>query len=680
MARPKPDPGVTFPRWTIVAAGASVAAAGLAVYANSFFGPFVFDDLLSIPGNVTLHSFQTALMPPGGGLTVSGRPIVNLSLAVNYAISADQVWSYHAANLLIHLLAGLCLFGIIRRTLASQPARLGSPGALRRAENATFVAWAVALLWTVHPLQTESVTYLVQRAESLMGLFYLSTLYCFIRAAESGQTGVPIKGRPEPDGASQWFVGSVVACFLGMATKEVMVSAPVIVLLYDRTFLAGSFRNAWRTRGRYYCAMASSWILLGGLVLGASNRGGTAGVGVGISFWAYGATQFQALAHYLWLSFWPHPLVIDYGVRWAQSVWAVISYALGIGVLLVATLVALARRPAFGFLGAWFFAILAPTALVPGTRQTLAEHRMYLALVPVMVVLVLGLRASLGRRAGGGVLVVALLFACLTVERNGDYRSDEVLWGGAVAARPENAAARNNYGNILSRQGHTDQALVQYAEAIRISPRYAEAYFNAGNALAGIGRLPEAIDRFQEAIVLDPNDAEAHDHLGAALVQAGRRVEGIRHYEAALRLRPSSPDYHNDLGNALRADGRIQEAVGEYRSALRLKPDFAAAHNDLGNAYREGDRQADAIAEYQEALRINPSLPEVRNNLGISLLLSGRTPEAIAQFESALRDNPRLGQVHRNLAIALESTGRSQEAAGQYEQARRLGADTPPGN
>src|SRR6185312_11084012 len=174
------------------------------------------------------------------------RPVLNLSLAVNYAISGPDPWSYHALNLAIHVGAALCLFGLIRRTAG--PALL---------------AFAVALLWAVHPLQSEAVMYIVQRAESMMALFYLLTMYGFVR----GLQGVH---------RTAWLAVSWTACLLGMGTKEVMVSAPVIVFLYDRTFAAGTFAEAWRLRKRYYLALAATWIpLLAFVARTGGNRGGT---------------------------------------------------------------------------------------------------------------------------------------------------------------------------------------------------------------------------------------------------------------------------------------------------------------------------------------------------------------------------------------------------------------------
>ena len=689
--------------------------AGLAAYANSFFGPFIFDDLLSIPQNPTIHGFLSSLVPPGGGLTVSGRPILNLSFAFNYALSGDDVWSYHALNLLIHLLAGVTLFGIIRRTLnGRQPPGETTPIDIfgLPADDGTFVAFSIALLWTLHPLQTESVTYLVQRGESLMGLAYLLTLYCFIRGSEAGGKKLP-SGKVAANKVNVWFVSSLVACMVGMATKEVMVSAPLIVLLYDRTLLGRKFSM----RGMAHSKPISPYALprhgchLRGLVIHSANRGGTAGFGAGVGFWTYAATQFQAICHYISLSFWPRPLIIDYGVEWTQSVAQIIPYAIVISLLLVATGVSLVRRPALGFLGVCFFAILSPTSLIPGTRQTLAEHRMYLSLAPVMVLVVLAIYRLLGRRGGIVVAAAAIGLGCMTSQRNTVYQSDVSIWQDVVSKRPGNAAAHNNYGNILDRDGQPKAALMQYDDAIRIDPAYADASYDAGNTLRKLGRFSEAIARYQEALRAKPNLPDAQTALGGALEEAGRPAEAFSHYEAALRIdpnyteadnrlglalthmgrlpeavarfesalriNPNLADVHNNLGSALQAAGRPQEAQAQYEEALRLAPDYAAAHNNLGNLYRTADRQPEAIAQYELALETESASPEIHNNLGISLLIAGRTQDGIAQFESALRLNPNLAQVHLNLAIALGSIGRADEAADHYEAAKRLGAAVP---
>jgi protein O-mannosyl-transferase len=655
---PPREPDASRPAILLVAV--ALAFAALAVYSNSFAGPFIFDDLASIPENPTIRQFATALSPPGGGQTVTSRPVLNLTFALNYALSGERIWSYHAVNLLIHILAGLTLFGVVRRTLATR----------RSASDATLTAMFVALLWLLHPLQTESVTYVVQRAESLMGLFYLLTLYCFIRGAD---------GKEQGGSSRAWFALAFVSCLLGMCTKEVMVSAPVIVLLYDRTFLAGSFRAAWQRRGSVYLWLAATWVPLAALVLHGANRGGSAGFGVAISFWEYIATQFQAVAHYLWLVVWPHPLILDYGAQAATSVWDVAPYAIVVALLIAATAWALVHRPVLGFLGAWFFAILAPTSLVAVVRQTLAEHRMYLALAPVIVLLVLALQSWLGRRAWQFVAVVAAAcFAALTLARNTDYRSDETILLDTVAKRPGNAAAQNNLGNVLAHSNRAEAAIPYYDAALRIKPDYADVHFNAGNALTKLGRLPEAVAHYDKAVRLEPNFADAHDGLGLALGLEGRLPEAIEQLEQAVRIDPEQPDSRRNLGDVLRMSGRLPEALTQYEEAVRLAPDSAQAHCNLGNALREAERLPEAVGQYEKAVQLDPAQPSTQNDLGIVELMSGRTQEAIGHFEKAILLNPGLAQVHLNLAAALTSAGRNDEAASQTEAARRLGASIPP--
>ena len=243
-----------------------------------------------------------------------------------------QPWGYHALNLAIPILAGLVLFGIVRRTL------LRPIMAERFGEQATPLALAIALIWTVHPLQTEAVTYVVQRAESLMALFYLLTLYCFIRGVES-------------KGSGKWHALSLSACLLGMGCKEVMVSAPLTVLLYDWLFVAGSLWEALSKRSWLYAGLAASWVVLGYLVAKEGNHGGAGGFGTEVPWWTYALTQCHAIIYYLKLSVWPSPLVFDYGAATINQVRQALPYALVLAGLAAGTVIALRRRRTIGFLG-----------------------------------------------------------------------------------------------------------------------------------------------------------------------------------------------------------------------------------------------------------------------------------------------------------------------------------------
>jgi len=625
-------------RFETAAAAGAIFLAAAAAYHNSFGGPFVYDDWGAIVNNRTIRwlgSLGQVLSPPSGGATVSGRPLLNFSFALNYAGGGLRVGGYHAVNAAIHLLAGLTLFGIVRRTLG----RLEGWAA-----SSAWTAAAVALLWTAHPLQTEAVTYVAQRAESLMGLFYLLTLYCFVRYADPTSSGGLRGGTPQAfrcptaDGqrkpwrlplrnhSIRWDWLSVACCLLGMATKEVMLTAPLIVLLYDRTFAAGGFRAAWERRRGYYLVLGATWLLLGGLAISARNRGGSAGFSDPAVAAGYWAAQSPAIVRYLRLAFWPAPLVFNYGFErsWGEHLGETLPYFLAVATLIGATVVALRNRPALGFLGAAFFAILAPTCLVPIVRQTAAEHRMYLALAPVVVLAVCGGQRLLerwgvrGRSAFAACLVAAALLAALTSRRNRVYRSELTLWQDTVAKRPDNAWARNNLGVLLGEDGQVAEARVQLEAAVRLDPVNALAQKNLGNVLARSGHKGEALGRFREAVRLQPDDPEIRNDFGISLDQWGQSTEAIGQLREAARIKPDYPEAQNNLGLVLDHSGQSAAAIACFREALRLRPGYAEAHNNLGVALDRAKRIPEAIAEFEAALRIDPGYAAARTNLGIA--------------------------------------------------------------
>jgi len=642
----------------VVLSAVVIVIAGLAAYEGSFGCPFVFDDRQSIVENPTIRHLwplgEVISMPHDAGYTVAGRPVVNFTLALNYALSGTDVWSYHGLNLAIHLCAGLVLFGVVRRTLR-QPLLRDRFGA-----HATSLAWAVALLWTVHPLQTEAVTYVVQRVESLMGLMYLLTLYAFIRATE-------------PPGWRRWSVVAVVACLIGMAAKEVMVTAPILVLLYDRTFVVGSFREAWRRRHWLYGALAATWIPLVWLVARTGwNRGGTSGFDVGIAPWAYWLTQFRAVACYLGLSAWPHPLVLDRETFWVHGVREVVPYALIVVPLVLGTGLALRRWPGVAFLGAAFFAILAPTSLMPGTIQMIVEHRMYLPLAAVITLGVMGLQALLGRRSYLAFGLLALAFGWLTLQRNHDYRSSVDLWQDTVAKCPANPRAHVNLGKALLDSGLAALAVDQYREALRLDPANVVARFNLGNALARQGRLAEACESYRAVLQLRPDFANAHFYLAELLARLGRQPEAVTQYEAALQLDPELADARCNLGNLLLSSSRIGEAIDQYTLALRIAPESPRIHYNLGNALVAASRLPEAVHAYEAALRLQPDYSAAQANLANALFQLGRTEEALAHFRDALRLEPDAADVRANFGVALLQLHRIKEAKEQFEQALRI--------
>ena len=658
---PAPSAATVALRRQILLAAGVIAAAAVAVYWNSLAGPFVFDDQPTIVNNPSIRHLWPpgqVLWPPSDSGGASGRPLLNLSLALNFAAGGLDVRGYHAVNLLLHALVALVLFGVVRRTLAALPDWRAS--SLR-------VAFTATLLWTVHPLLTESVTGIVNRAELLAALCFLLTFYGFIRAAE-GTTGPrttdhetagqmsPVVGGPWSGGREfrrswGWIGLSVAACLLGMASKEWMASAPLLVLLYDRTFVAGSFRAAWRQRRWLYRALAATWVVLALVMVASNHRNQTVGFGLGISAWSYALTQCFAIVRYLRLAVWPHPLVLDYARYLVPGLAAVLPQALALLALVLATVWALVRHPAAGFPGACFFALLAPSSsVVPLVTQTVAEHRMYLPLAAVMVGMVAAVHAVAGRRGLLVLLALAAGLGGLTVRRNRDYRTEFVVWNDVVTKWPDNARAQVRLGILLFEAGRVDEAIVHYRRALQAEPHNPDVLNSLGHALFEQRRLPEAIDCYERALQARPDFPEVHNNLGLALAESGRLAEAMDHYRAAIQLKPGYDKPHNNLGIALLQLGRLEAAAGQFAIATEINPHFADAQMNLGNVRFQAGRTAEAIDRYERAIRDQPGLADAHANLAVALASEGRTGEAIRECETVLRLEPGNPRAARMLA------------------------------
>jgi len=624
-------------RWSVVAA-LLLCAAGITVYANSFRGVFLFDDTHAIVANPHIRH----LWPIWGA---AGHPpsrlLVNVSLAVNYALGEYDTRGYHAFNLAVHVAAGLLLLGVVRRTLTSRPLRA------RFGRAALPLGLLTALIWLVHPLQTQAVTYVIQRAESMAGLFYLLTLYCAIRAFGSAHR-------------RRWYAAAAVACGCGMATKPVMVTCPLLVLLYDRTFAAGSVREALRRRRGLYWALTGCWVIL--LVLVAlSPASETAGFGMQrIRPWEYALTQPGVLLHYLRLTFLPIGLCLDYDWPVAHDPGDFLPQGLIVALLLAGALWAVGRNRPAGFAVGWSFLILAPTSSIMPLGDAAFEHRMYLPLAGIVALVVLSAyrlvekaAEKLGPRSlarhgviGLTAVLVSAVIAALgwaTINRNRGYHTAARMWRDVLAKRPDNARAHYGLAVAFDKQGRDDQAMLSYRRAIECNPRY----------------------------------ADAHNNLAVLLAQRGSFLEAAEHYRQALSARPNETETRFNLALALLKLGRLEEAANHYRKGLPTDPRNAVAHNNLGVALdRLGQRDA-AREEYALAVRLAPDYVEARGNLAAALAASGQIHQAIGHYRRALEQRPRSPRVHFRLAALLTREGEHAQASRHYRRAIRLRPDWP---
>ena len=612
-----------------------LVAAGCLTYANSLRGPFLFDDGLGIVQNTSLTPWNLwRVLHPGVELPVAGRPLVNLSLAANRAAGGLDVTGYHLVNIALHIACALLLFGIVRRTLEGV-----REAALR--DRAEWVAFASALIWIVHPLASEPVDYIIQRTESMMACCFLLTLYASIRSASSKRL--------------YWPAIAVTACAAGMACKESMVIAPLVVALYDVVFVFKSASAAIRRRWRFYAALACSWLLLA-LLVRSGPRSYSAGFNTRVGEWEYLVNQTVMVARYLLLAFWPRNLVLWYGPTTPLPLRdAIVPGVLVLG-LLAATVWALARRPAAGFLGAWVFMTLAPTSsFVPIATEVGAERRMYLPLMAIIVAVVIAaVRFWEGRPQGlqykpamAVLAVVVATLALLTAGRNREYRSPLGM-ATTVVERWPTGGSHDMLGVELSALNRHAEATKEFRLAVDTFPR---ARYHLGNELLAAGEPSEGVQQLREFIRDEPMLLEvisAHLKIGDALVRAKQWEAGIAEFRQVLSMTPSNADARTllvsadtEFGIELSQNGNHDEqALQLFHEAASLDPRNAAVRANLARALLIRNNPKAAETEAREAVSLDSQSASNRDLLGQALALQGDPDQAATEFQEALRLDP----------------------------------------
>ena len=651
-----------------------ISVIGVLVYLNSLHGAFVFDEYDWIINNPRIRHLWPPWAALFGGDSAS-RPLVSYSFAINYWISGLDPWSYHALNVLIHIIAALALYGIVRRTLLTDKLieRFGG--------SATALGLSVALIWMVHPLQTQSVTYVVQRCESMMGMFYLLCIYSSIRSYDSQRKML-------------WYGAAVAACIGGALSKQVVVTAPLMVLLYDFVFRTEPCRETLRRRWPLYAGLAATWPVLAITVV-ASPANLTAGFAVKtVSSWDYFKTELGVIVYYLRLSIWPRGLCLDYaGWPSARSFREVGPYFAIVAGLVIATILALIKRRPPAFLGLWFFGILSVTSTVMPYGDFVFEHRMYLPLAAPVAFVVLGchylaakLRARFSQAFNGhplrlsslGLIAVTIaicVLGFLTVRRNIDYSSPAAMWSDVVRKRPDNPRGHSNLGNSLMDLGQLEKATQEFTAAVNLDPEFEPAQNHLGMALYAEGRLNEAAGRLMEALALDPRDAGAHCNLGRVLADMGRNGEAVKEFVIASTIKPDFASTYFYLGLTYVNQNDFRNAIGSFQRAVMIDPGFEVAQTNLGMAYYSVGDLARAKRELLRATSLNPQDALAHCDLGRVFTDLGQTADAAAEFAQATRIKPDYAEAYLRYGYLLEKEGQIEDAKEQYRLAVQLRPD-----
>ncbi|MFN0022046.1 MAG: tetratricopeptide repeat protein [Pirellulaceae bacterium] len=594
-------------------------AATWCLYGGTMGYPFLFDDQPNIRDNEEIRSWNGIK----GMLASDGRPVAMLTFAGNYAVSKNFVWSYHLVNLLVHCAAGLTLYGLVRRTLlqggtgSQADEKVGFPresdvGLTASARShASSIALAISLLWLVHPLQTQAVTYIVQRMESLCSLLFLLSMYALVRGKSSARPAL-------------WYLLTIVSCWLGMGCKQTMTACPIILLLYDRIFLAGSWKNVaprwWVHAGTL---LSFGWLAWLTHVAIAGEEVASAGFGLReITGWEYLRSQGGVLLHYLRLVIWPDVLCFDYVWPKATEPLAIWPQCGAILALLLTSFWLLWKHPRLGLVAVSFFFILAPSSSIVPIADLAFEHRMYLPLACVLILLVLGLfqltsrlnlqPQQLAMLRTALVVLPAVLLGGRTMLRNRDYASEMGMWQLIARQRPANARAFKNIAHLHHHAGRRDLAIENYERAIELDPKSYVTFVEYGNIYYAERDYARALSLFRQAAVAGPDQALPLLNVALVLSKTGQMQEALDACDQAL-ARFKTPVSRQErkirawvLSTA--ADARLRNGEEALRLLKTLKPlknktdvdlldRYAAAFAETGDFAKAVDHEQRAIAD-----------------------------------------------------------------------------------
>lgn len=593
---------------------ALVVAAGIVAYANALTGTFVgFNAQRAIVDNPAIRSLSPVsramglhLIGPAAsadGGTLVRRPITSLSFALNYVVFGPDARWFQAVNLVIHLGCALLLFGLVRRT-PLPPASPSAQAANGRTER-TWVATAVAALWVAHPLTTESVTYVIQRPESLAALFALATLYAACRFFEDPRRLV-------------WATLALVTCAAGMATKENAAVVPVLVWLYGALF----FRHPFVPRSgriRFFLGLlAATWIVPAILVFLTLDD-------VAVDFRAermpsYFLAQPRVLLEYVYLALWPRTLhLYSNTTRFADlGLLEIVITGVMVGAAVLATLRGLVRRRPAAFLPAAFFLLLAPTSLI-ATNDIIQEHRAYLPLAAVLCALVLLVCRIVyrvcedprtARRTMVAITCAAVAaLAARTLARNADYRSEFAAYYPADLSMAHGALARHAavVGRWQEAENRLRATLALPEAAFASGPvhrRYdrGRAHNDLGAVLAAQGRFREARQEFEASVASEANLTPARINLAVVDAVLGEPHRAL----AELSQQHVAPEWERErllnLGAIAALDDNRDLARRSFRRVLELEPRTELASKNLEALAGEFRAQVDLVRDYDDAV------------------------------------------------------------------------------
>ncbi len=627
-----------------------IAVLGFLIYSNVYNNEFTFDDIPIIVENPAVRDIKNI---PLLWEKFNTRFLTGISFALNYATGGLRVAGYHIVNILIHVINAFLVYVFVR-TLLRAPYFRNIPISIQGGR----VAFFSALIFLSHPLQTQAVTYITQRATSLAVLFYLVTLICYLKAR--------LNQKPLLMGLA------FAAALAGSFSKEMTATIPLMLLTIEFFFFG---KGKPGIAGLAFFTIPV--IIFSALLLGRHDHS-LLSLGRQLTTTPFDPkylfTQITVLSTYLRLLVFPANQNLDYDYPLAAGFFEPrVLFSLFVLTALVGIAVSqFKKNRLISFCVAWFFLTTSVEFMACSIvqRDMIFEHYLYLPMIgfSIFISSALFLWLEKPKRVTVLMAVLILIFSILTYQRNSIWRNNMTLWQDVLAKSPHKARPYNNLGIAYAKKGDYDTAAIYYQKALELDPSMALVYVNLGVDYGKKGDYDKEIEYNQKALILDPTLVQAYSNVGLAYAQKGLYDEAFTYTQKAIELDPLYAPALSNLGLIYGQINHYEAALGLFEKAVNLNPNIAEIYGNLGLIHLKMGHVDKAIEAYQKAIVLNPSDVQVHNNLAILYDELQNPTKAIEYNQKAIAVNPQNAIAYNNLGLIYAKLGKVDEAIAHYQK------------
>lgn len=647
---------------------------GVGIYSNALNGPFLFDDSIFVVNNIAIRDISEVSKIWHALLPQPSRFVGLYSFALNYHFNELNVFAYHATNLAIHIMVSCLVWWFALLILST--AKVEKLGLVKHNEHVAFLA---ALVFCAHPVQTQAVSYISQRAASLATLFYLLSVCLYVKGRLSKRKiAIPVL----------CFTGSIVSGLLGMFTKEIVITLPMSIMLFEYFFLLKPREKPFSLKEKsvfivsVIVLIAFMFVIPYLFKMGVSNmlfgeKPSQSHQGDIINFWKYELTQLRVFSLFIKLMFIPWGQNFDYDFVLSKSLFEPVTFLCFLFAILVVTFAVKVKKKNLLVAYGMFWVFVTYSANLIPRANVIFEHKLYLISIGFCFALSAGLYYVLKdlKKFVWVMVCIVIALSLLTYNRNKVWGDEFLFWSDVVRKSPNKARPHNDLGLAYFKKGDFDSALEQYNRAIELDGTIEEAYNNRGVVYTKRMQNDLALADFNKAIEIRPRYADALNNRGVIYKRKGMFDMALRDYAEALRYNMVYPDIFFNIAVIYEKKGRLDLAEINYNKALSLDKYKADAYNNRAIIYTKTKRYDEALAGFEKAISIKPDYFEAYNNKGSLLFLKGNYDDAIKNYSKAIEIYPQYFDSFKNRAFVFSRMNNVELALEDYSSAISLRPD-----